>query len=114
MRTIETSLGSVELDAIPAPRLKTSVGARQLNPLELELALECIRRGEPVVATLESSGDASKINLNAADKAVLVLLPGVGIKTAERIIEARPIGSFHDLETVDIELTAEAKRLVSF
>lgn len=89
-------------------------GSRNASREEVLLGLECLRRGEPIEGTLEEHSDASKICLNAADKAVLVLLPGVGAVTAQAIIDARPVGSFGDLEAVEVELSATAQKLVSF
>ena len=89
-------------------------GSRNATREEVLLGKECLRCGQPIEATLEGNGDASKININAADKAVLILLPGVGEKTAQKIIDARPVGSLEELEAGDIDLSKEAEKLVSF
>ena len=93
--------------------IRKTGASREASREEVLLGLKCLELSQSSECAAPSI-DASKISLNGADKAVLVLLPGVGVKTAEKIIEARPIGSFHDLETSEVELTAEAKRLVSF
>lgn len=41
------------------------------------------------------------IDINSADAALLTSLPGVGEKTAERIIESRPYRSIEDLLNVE-------------
>ncbi len=52
-----------------------------------------------------------KINLNTADKKTLISLPGIGAKTAEEIIDARPfeslrsaIAQFKVLEELPVEV----------
>ena len=87
-------------------------GSRNATREEVLLGKECLSLSQPFEGT--ASVDASKININAADKAVLILLPGVGEKTAQKIIDARPVGSLEELEAGDIDLSKEAEKLVSF
>lgn len=108
--SIETTLGTVDLDALPRPVLRQPTGIpRQLNPLEIELAQKVEAGG-----TLEQGEETGLISLASASKAVLILLPGVGEKTAQKIIDARPFGSFEDLEAADVDFPGDAKRYVSF
>ena len=47
------------------------------------------------------SNKNKKVNINTATSQEIEKLPGVGIKTAEKIIKGRPYKSISDLEKVD-------------
>ncbi|MBW4044045.1 ComEA family DNA-binding protein [Acidipila rosea] len=45
----------------------------------------------------EGKPAAGRININSADRVQLVRLPGISVRTAERIIAARPYGTSREL-----------------
>jgi DNA uptake protein ComE-like DNA-binding protein len=68
------------------------------------------------VPTVRASADG-RINLNTATMAQLTALPGVGPKTAEKIIAARPLKDLAALETISgigPKTVASLRPLVSF
>lgn len=53
-----------------------------------------------LVSSPSSSGPASKININSADLSELTKIPGVGEKTAQKILDYRANNSFSSIEDV--------------
>ena len=53
-----------------------------------------------LVSSPSSSGPASKININSADLSELTKIPGVGEKTAQKILDYRANNSFSSIEDI--------------
>ena len=53
-----------------------------------------------LVTSPSSSGPASKININSADLSELTKIPGVGEKTAQKILDYRANNSFSSIEDI--------------
>lgn len=53
-----------------------------------------------LVSSSSSSGPASKININSADLSELTKIPGVGEKTAQKILDYRANNSFSSIEDI--------------
>lgn len=53
-----------------------------------------------LVSSSSSSGPASKININSADLSELTKIPGVGEKTAQKILDYRANNSFSSIDDI--------------
>lgn len=53
-----------------------------------------------LVSSPSSSGSSSKININSADLSELTKIPGVGEKTAQKILDYRANNSFSSIEDI--------------
>ena len=53
-----------------------------------------------LVSSSSSSGPSSKININSADLSELTKIPGVGEKTAQKILDYRANNSFSSIEDI--------------
>ena len=53
-----------------------------------------------IVSSPSSSGPSSKININSADLSELTKIPGVGEKTAQKILDYRANNSFSSIEDI--------------
>lgn len=89
------------MSAIPVIKIKHKDGYCLINDFDFDESLH--ERYQ------ESGPDPTPINLNTAKKAELVSLTGVGSKTADEIIKARP---FDSLETAIAEFPALENLLV--
>jgi competence ComEA-like helix-hairpin-helix protein len=75
-----------------------------------------LRRNEEELAEIRSTRRSEeRVNLNAADKETLMLLPGVGERTAEKILQYReehgPIRDLKELQDADILFESTAEHL---
>jgi competence protein ComEA len=94
-------------------KVRNSPGAAQLNPPEytrsgwrpgLVAAGLPLTAGRPAVSASVSASDDGRMDINKAAQEQLETLPGIGPKTAEKIISYRtqqPFQSVEDLDNVD-------------